>query len=278
MVDHEMRVPRKNGVSQGSARRRWQGTRAPAGTPASDAGSTAEQEEALARALKHFRLDPQASYAVQVEHSLREAIVRGKLAPGTTLSEAAISAAVGISRTPAREALAMLADEQFVLIYPQVGTVVAPVRGSLIEEGRFVRSTLECASHAELVARITQPQIDQLAALVKSQRKAALGGDVESFFSLDEAMHRSMFEFAGRGHVWTMLEGVKRHFDRVRWLLLERVAHHARRAQKEHQEILERLVARDATGLTQAVSQHVNAITQHMQELRERAPATYFAD
>ena len=87
-----------------------------------------------------------------------------------------------------------------------------------------------------------------------------------------------MFEFAGRAHVWGMLEGVKRHFDRVRWLLLERVAYHARRAQEEHEAIMDRLVARDAAGLTLAVDHHINAIIGHMQELHDRAPPAYFID
>ena len=133
----------------------------------------------LASALQTFRLDPQSSYSEQVEHALRDAIVRGRLLPGTTLSEAAISTALGISRTPAREALALLADEQLVLIYPQVKTIVAPVRRSLIDEGRFVRSTLECANHAELVTTITEQQLESLAAQIAAQRKAAAAGDVD---------------------------------------------------------------------------------------------------
>lgn len=246
--------------------------------PRTNAGSATGQEEMLASALQNFRLDPQNSYSEQVEHALRDAIVRGRLLPGTTLSEAAISTALGISRTPAREALALLADEQLVLIYPQVKTVVAPVRRSLIDEGRFVRSTLECANHAELVSTITEQQLESLAAQIAAQRKAAAAGDVEGFFTLDETMHRTLFEFAGRAHVWTMLQGVKRHFDRVRWLLLERVTYHARRAEEEHEAIMDRLRARDAVGLTQATSHHINAITGHLQELRDRAPATYFVD
>lgn len=245
---------------------------------ATGAAAPTGQEEMLASALQTFRLDPQISYTGQVEHALRDAIVRGRLLPGTTLSEAAISTALGISRTPAREALALLADEQLVLIYPQVKTVVAPVRRSLIDEGRFVRSTLECANHAELVTTITEQQLETLAAQIAAQRKAAKAGDVVGFFTLDETMHRTMFEFAGRAHVWTMLQGVKRHFDRVRWLLLERVTYHARRAEEEHEAIIDRLRARDAVGLTQATSHHINAITAHLQELHDRAPATYFVD
>ena len=122
----------------------------------------------------------------------RDAIVRGRLPPGTTLSESGISTALGISRTPAREALAQLADEQLVLIFPQVKTVVAPVRRSLIDEGRFVRGTLECANHAELVTTIQEHQIAVLdVALLVEQRSAAKAGDIEAFFRLrrDHASH-----------------------------------------------------------------------------------------
>jgi len=242
------------------------------------ANSALSQEATLASALQDFRLDRHGSYTVQVEAALREAIVRGRLLPGASLSEAAISTALGISRTPVREALALLADEQLVVIYPQVKTLVAPVRRSLIDEGRFVRSTLECANHAELVTVITQQQIDSLSALVAAQRKATDTGDVEAFFKLDETMHRSMFEFVDRAHVWTILQGVKQHFDRVRWLLLELVSYHAHRAQREHEAIMDRLLARDAAGLTKAVSHHINAIAGHLQELRDRAPESYFVD
>jgi DNA-binding GntR family transcriptional regulator len=276
-------MKRKPGVPEGTELRPGEPDREPLqpARPRRNAISAAAaigQEEVLASALQTFRLDPRLSYTEQVEHALREAIVRGRLLPGTSLSEAALSAALGISRTPAREALALLADEQLVVIYPQVKTVVAPVRRSLIDEGRFVRSTLECAIHAELVTTITEQQLLSLAALITAQRKAARVGDIEGFFRLDEMMHRTMFEFAGRAHVWTMLQGVKRHFDRVRWLLLERVTYHARRAQQEHEAIMDRLRARDAAGLTQAVSHHINTITGHLQELHGRAPSTYFVD
>ena len=71
----------------------------------------------------------------------------------------------------------------------------------------------------------------------------------------------------------------RRFLDRMSsWLLLERVAYHAKRAQEEHEAIMDRLHARDAVGLTQAVNHHINAITGHLQELRDRAPSTYFVD
>jgi DNA-binding GntR family transcriptional regulator len=235
-------------------------------------------EDSLAAALSDFRLDPAQSYSDQVHSLLLRAIVRGTLPPRTALSEATISKMINVSRTPVREALAQLADEQLVLIYRQVGTIVAPISVQLLEEGRFVRSTLECANHADLARTITPTQLAELNLIVQQQRDAVTNGQIDRFSELDELMHRRLFECTGRGHVWVMLEPIKRQFDRVRWLLLGHVAGHSDRALREHEQILAQFAARDAKGLRASVSSHVNHITDHMQALRQQAPASYFSD
>ncbi|MDR6856166.1 GntR family transcriptional regulator [Variovorax guangxiensis] len=232
----------------------------------------------VAAALHGFELDPSRSYTGQVHDLLRDAIVRGTLPPRTALSEATISKLIEVSRTPVREALAQLAEEQMVVIYRQVGTLVAPVRLSLLEEGRFVRSTLECASHVQLAQTITPEQLTEFGQIVQRQRDAVTSGAIDQFSQLDELMHRRLFEFAGRGHVWAMLEPIKRQFDRVRWLLLGHVAGHAERALKEHEQMLAQMASRDVAGLGASVSSHIDHITAHVAALREQAPATYFAD
>ncbi|HSI61199.1 MAG TPA: GntR family transcriptional regulator [Ideonella sp.] len=241
-------------------------------------GESPPADGALAAALAGFQLDPARSYAAQVHDALQQAILRGALPPRTSLSEATISSLIDVSRTPVREALAQLAEEQLVLIYRQVGTIVAPVRTSLLEEGRFVRSTLECANHVQLVQTITPAQISEFSQIVERQRNAVAGGLVDQFSELDELMHRRLFEFAGRAHVWTMLEPIKRQFDRVRWLLLGHVSGHADRALREHEQMLTQMAARDVAGLGASVAGHINHITEHLAALRQQAPESYFAD
>lgn len=231
----------------------------------------------LVSALQDFRLEAGCSYTQQVQGCLREAIVRGRLPPRTGLSEATIALTLRISRTPVREALAQLAEEQLVLIYPKAGTVVAPISVSLLEEGRFVRSTLECANHVQLAQLITAAQLDELAALVQAQRRAVAEGQVDGFFRLDELMHRRLFEFAGRRHVWSLLQPLKRQFDRVRWLLLDSVADHARCALAEHEQLLAQMAARDVARLGATVAGHIDRVGSHLQRVRERAP-DHFTD
>jgi DNA-binding GntR family transcriptional regulator len=235
-------------------------------------------EGPLVAALAGFRLDTGRSYTAQVHELLLQAIVRGTLPPRTALSEATISELINVSRTPVREALAQLADEQMVQIFRQVGTMVAPVRMQLLEEGRFVRSTLECASHVQLAQTITPAQLTEFGQIIQRQRDAVANGQVDQFSELDELMHRRLFEFAGRGHVWTMIEPIKRQFDRVRWLLLGHVAGHADRALAEHEQMLAQMASRDVAGLGASISSHINHITTHLAALREQAPESYFSD
>jgi DNA-binding GntR family transcriptional regulator len=235
-------------------------------------------DSVLVDALDGFKLDTQRSYTAQVHDALQQAILRGKIPPRTALSEATIASIINVSRTPVREALAQLAEEQLVLIYRQVGTIVAPVRLSLIEEGRFVRSTLECANHVHLAQTITPEQIAEFGRLVEQQRRAVADGQMDLFCELDELMHRRLFEFAGRDHVWPMLEPMKRQFDRVRWLLAGQVSGHADRALREHEQMLAQMAARDVAGLGASVSMHINHISEHLAALRQQAPESYFVD
>jgi DNA-binding GntR family transcriptional regulator len=236
-------------------------------------------QQQIGQALAGARpLDPRASYADQVHAMLRQAIVRGALPPGAALSEAAIAAAVGVSRTPVREALRLLAHGQLVDVFPQAGTVVAPIRIALIREGHFVRRALESANLADLTRTITDAQLRTLQDLVAAQARELKRKRVESFFSLDEQMHRRMFDFTQRGRVWSMIEAAKVHLDRVRWLRLSRVAGDAERALAEHRELMDSLAARNGRRVRSAIQRHIDFVAQILVDARDLAPANYFSD
>ncbi|MET0954511.1 MAG: GntR family transcriptional regulator, partial [Cryobacterium sp.] len=59
--------------------------------------------------------------------TIREKIITLEILPGTRLSENELAEQLGLSRTPIRESLILLAEERLVYVVPQVGTVVAPI-------------------------------------------------------------------------------------------------------------------------------------------------------
>jgi GntR family transcriptional regulator, rspAB operon transcriptional repressor len=223
-------------------------------------------------------IDPKSAYTDQVFTILRDVIIQGKFLPGTTLSEAIISNAIGVSRTPVREALRMLALRNLVEIYPQAGTVVAPVKMSLLSESKFIRCALESENAAELARSITPQQVNELKGIIKLQEKAILDEQRETILKHDDNMHKRLFEFMNRIKVWELVETVKVHMDRVRYLLIEKDADHSKRIIQEHQEILKHLADHNPEGVSAAIHNHINLVIQDIISLKKNAPADYFSD
>ncbi|MEW6264103.1 MAG: GntR family transcriptional regulator [Thermodesulfobacteriota bacterium] len=241
-------------------------------------GDFEQARDQIAALLDGQPLDPHQSYTAQIHTRLRDFIVRGRLLPGMALSEAAIAAAMGISRTPVREALLHLVQEKLVHVYPQVGTLVAPLQAALIKEGCFVRSTLECANLMDLVNTVTEAQLDAIRFLLARQQEALSGGQPDAFFHSDDAIHGRMFEFTGRSRIWAFIQETKLHLDRVRWLLLDLIPEHAERVFNEHTKIFNHLAVKDAAGLGSAMQLHIEAVAGHLIELRKCTPESYYSD
>lgn len=237
-----------------------------------------EQAQKQIAALVSEPLDPNRSYTTQIHTLLRDSIVRGHLPPGTPLSESAVAAAMGISRTPVREALRYLVQEQLVEIYPQVGTRVAPLRVALIREGCFVRRALECANLMDVVKTLSDTQRMEIKALLSQMQEALNKGSLDLLFQRDEEMHSLFFEFAGRPRVWTLISGTKLHLDRVRWLLLNSFKSHSEKVLSEHTVIVKLLLAGDVETLCSKMQQHIEAVAVHLIELRKHVPDSYFSD
>jgi DNA-binding FadR family transcriptional regulator len=87
--------------------------------------------------------------------NLRENIIHLDLPPGSRISENDLSAQLGLSRTPVREALMELARVRLVEVYPQRGSAVSLIDYEMVEEACFMRRVLECAVVKEVCKMIT---------------------------------------------------------------------------------------------------------------------------
>jgi GntR family transcriptional regulator, rspAB operon transcriptional repressor len=235
-------------------------------------------QEKIADILSAASIDPSLSYTDQLFVILRDTIIQGRFLPGMTLSEAAISSAVGVSRTPAREALRMLALKNLVVIYPQAGTVVAPVRMSLLSESKFIRCALESENASELALSISPQQLDELQEILKLQEQSIANRQGDLIHKYDDAMHRRLFEFTNRVNVWELIETAKVHMDRVRYLLIVRVADHSARALKEHKEIYSHLANHDPVGVSNTIHNHINQVMQDITDLKRNSTENFFID
>jgi DNA-binding GntR family transcriptional regulator len=121
---------------------------------------------------------------------LRAAVVERRLEPGAAVLELELAAALGVSRTPIREALARLHLEGFVARDGETGALtVARLTRTAVEDVFGLRITLE--SHAARLAaeRISLDELDRLDALVLADREALRQGDAERLGTLNLSIH-----------------------------------------------------------------------------------------
>ena len=152
---------------------------------------------------------------------IRRNIMNLYLKPGAVLNEAELSDQLGMSRTPIREALILLKNEGLVDIMPQRGSRVSHISLSLVREGYFMRRILETAIIREIAGALSSEQTAALKANLELQRQELaryVDKLSDDFFDLDDDMHRMLYEFSNRNHIWSALHGVNSHYDRVRYL------------------------------------------------------------
>lgn len=206
-----------------------------------------------------------------VYENLRGQIARLELPPGTPLSENELAGRLGVSRTPVRESLILLADEGLVTVRPQVGTFVAPIRAASITEAQFIRESLECAALVETVPRIDEAGIAQLWRLIAAQEAADRAGDSSEFFTLDESFHATLMEFSGHAGVWRTVNRAKTQLDRARHLSLSQ-PHKLDELIAQHRAIVDGVAARDTTAATAALRNHLRQVLSDIEQITAENP------
>jgi DNA-binding GntR family transcriptional regulator len=202
---------------------------------------------------------------------IRAKIISLELAPGTQLSENELAGQLGLSRTPVRESLILLAEERLVSVVPQVGTLVAPIVESEIATSQFVRESLELAALGESVGKASAAQIDGLNDLVDAQRAADRHDDTEKFFALDEEFHYSLMNISGHGSAWRTVGQAKSHLDRARRLSLS-TTRQLSTLIEQHQQIVDSLAAGDADAAANALRGHLRKVFNDIAAIREKNP------
>lgn len=117
-------------------------------------------------------LPSRGSNARETYLRLRDAILSGSFAPGARLYERQVGAELGVSRTPVREALAMLEAEELVVSVPNRGTVVRRVSPAEVRETYEVRRVLEGFAARLAARRITRGEILRLRRLNRAMARA----------------------------------------------------------------------------------------------------------
>jgi DNA-binding GntR family transcriptional regulator len=204
----------------------------------------------------------------QARDRLRSMIVRGIMPPGGNIDEAELCATLGISRTPLREALKLLAAEGLVELLAHRGAFVVPIRPDEIMDLFEVVARLEQYAAELAAARGTPHDLttlrrmqERMAAEHRAQRR-------EPYFELNQEIHRAIVAMSRNQALIATHQLLFARVERVRFLALGSQARWEESIH-EHHEVLGALEAHDPRRAGAALAAHVRRTGQRMRELLE---------
>jgi DNA-binding GntR family transcriptional regulator len=197
-------------------------------------------------------LSPRALYE-EVAELLRQRIFKRELEPGSWIDEMKIAEEYGISRTPLREALKVLAAEGLVTMKVRRGAYVTEVSDTDLADVYHLLSLLESDAAGVVAQRATEAQIKELQALHKDLEAAA--GNREKFFALNERFHMRLLEIAGNRWRDQMVADLRKVMKLNRHNSLLKSGR-IQESLAEHRAIVEALSKRDAKATVKRMQEH----------------------
>ena len=189
----------------------------------------------------------------RVYQHLKRAILEQLHPGGTLLTEAEIADAVGVSRTPVREALLRLESEGLVALYPKRGALVLPVSAQEVAEVIEARTLVEGHAAARVWPRRAE-LAETLVPLLETMRTAE---DVYTFMEADRAFHAAVVEAAGNRILADLYHRLRDRQMRMGVATLRLLPERKDQALAEHEGLLAALRADSPERWTGLVLAHI---------------------
>jgi len=204
-----------------------------------------------------------------VYDTLRESIMLLELKPGTKITEKYIAEKLGVSRTPVREALIKLSQEDLVTIYPQKGTFVSLIDPNHVEEAVFIRKNLEIAAVKSSCTNFPEDVLFSLKENLNSMEFQLNQPQINNLnvFNLDNEFHKLIFKGCGKEKAWTIITEVSTHLNRVRYLKMLVFSSSWKDVFRQHSEIVDAICNKDVHRGLEVLEEHLGKINIQMHEL-----------
>ncbi len=187
--------------------------------------------------LKKLETENNREYAYRL---IRYNIMSLQILPGAAINEGELAELLNVSRTPIREAILMLKEEDLVEVIPQSGSKVSLIDISILKEGHFLRATIEPEIINRLAGNMSEEQMNRLKENLEKQQEILeleSADKIDSFVKMDDKFHHIIYEADKKNKVWDAVKRISSHYDRARYL--DAIMNNAdlNKILKEHQNI-----------------------------------------
>ena len=209
----------------------------------------------------------------EVTARLRDLIVENQLRPGERVPELEIAARLGVSRTPIREALKVLAAEGLVEMQPLRGAIVRAFSAKDAQDMLRVIALLEEFAAREACSA-PQERIDAVLAMHAQMREHFHKRERQPYFALNQRFHEEVVALAANDTLSSTHAALAQRMRRIRYVG-NSVPDNWGAAMAEHEAMAQALAARDADAMAQAMREHLMNTWPRIEQAAQRAAEGY---
>lgn len=200
---------------------------------------------------------------MQTQFALRELILDHKIPPGSRLSVPEIAKLLGVSRTPAREAIAEIVSEGLAVKRANRGAVVVDLTGNDLVEIYLLREVLEGLAARLATLRRTPQQLTVLEEILTAHDRAVKDSNIQSHFDLDREFHTSILEIAGNERLTTSLGMLRSQID-IAMKTTHKGPGGIALALDEHRSIFHHISNRNPSEAEEAARRHIQRLRKSL--------------
>ena len=205
-------------------------------------------------------IQTKVSLSEQAFHILKEEIATGKLKVGDPLPEEKISAQLGISRTPLRDALVKLENEGLIRTRSGKPAVVSGFSKEDSLNHMEMRRILEIENLERIIHKMDEENLEKLNENIYRQEHAVKNGHHHLYLELDSEFHILLTETNDNQLFHEMVERLSTGVDRAFLTLSNTIEFSLEDSFTEHKEILDALTVKDLSLAKEALLRHLDNI------------------
>lgn len=191
------------------------------------------------------------SYKQKAYEIIKEKIITCELAPSSVIDLNSLMEEIGTSRTPIRDAISALEQENLVVVLPRRGVLVSPIPLDEVYHIYMIRHVVE-----PMVAHLVTPIVNE----AELRHFAAIFSDPQTdnmtIFKADRDFHQYLINMSGNPYLIRMMDAVLANNLRIVVLgasLPQRLSH----SNKEHLDIIDALLSRDQAAAKKTMAFHI---------------------
>jgi len=201
-------------------------------------------------------IEERKSLGQHVLETLKMAIIRGDMSSGSRIVESRIAEAIGISRTPVREAMHKLEREGLLQRQPKGGYIVLGLNRDDIEETFGIRSVLESYAAKLAACKHTAGELKPLEQKLQAYQTCLDQGRLKDLPRINTEFHDLLYALSRSPKLIQMIHGLRDHIYRYRQIILEKEIM-AVQSNEDHRRMLIAIKKRDGDGVERLVREHL---------------------